>query len=54
MSTLELLKLMFDEGRISMAEVQATVVMWDYLDDTPSDFINEFKRLFSTAPERLH
>jgi hypothetical protein len=53
MSTLELLKLMLDEGRISMADIQATVVMWDYLDDHPSDFLNEFRRLFSTDPERL-
>jgi hypothetical protein len=54
MSTLELLNLMLDEGRVTMADIQATVVMWDYLDDYPSDFLGEFKRIFSIEPERLH
>jgi hypothetical protein len=53
MTALELLKLMLNEGRIRMDEVQATIVMWDYLEDYPSDFFTEFKRLFSVDPERL-
>jgi hypothetical protein len=54
LSTLELLKLMFDSNRIDLREVQGTVVMWDHLDDYPSDFFNEFKRLFGIEPERRH
>ena len=53
LSTLELLKLMLDKGRTTLDEVQATVVMWDYLDDYPADFLGEFRRLFATDPERL-
>ena len=52
MSTLELLRLMLDELRVGIADIQATVVMWDYLDDYPARFDNEFRRLFGVEPER--
>jgi predicted nuclease of predicted toxin-antitoxin system len=54
MTSLELLKLMLDEGRVSMDDIQAVVLMWQYLDDCPSKFVDEFERLFGVQPERLH
>ena len=38
--------------RVGIADIQATVVMWDYLDDYPARFDNEFHRLFGVEPER--
>lgn len=53
-STLKLLKLMLDAGRISLKEIQDTVYMWDYMDDLPGNFYSEFKRLFEVKPVLYH
>lgn len=52
LSTLELLDLMCKEQRIDMSQVQDTVYMWDYLDDLPSNFHDEFVRIFQVEPSR--
>ncbi|RPJ09543.1 MAG: DNA-binding protein [Spirochaetaceae bacterium] len=51
-STLELLKKMLDEEDIGMKNIQATVLMWDYLDDFPKNFENDFRTLFNEEPRR--
>lgn len=53
-STLQLLKLMLDAGRISLQEIQDTVYMWDYMDDLPGNFHADFKRLFKAKPVLYH
>lgn len=52
MSTIELLKLMYDEERITMEEIQNTVYMWDYMEDLPRNFYDDFKKAFDVDPER--
>jgi hypothetical protein len=51
-STLELLKLMYDEERLSLKEIQDTVYMWDYMKDLPRNFTTDFKSIFGIEPER--
>jgi hypothetical protein len=51
-STLELLKLMYDEKRISLKDIQDTVYMWDYMKDIPRNFYSDFKNIFNIEPER--
>ena len=51
-STLELLKLMYDEERITMKDIQNTVYMWDYMKDLPRNYYRDFKSIFGIEPER--
>jgi|SRR6056297_349839 len=51
-STLELLKLMNDEERVSLKEIQDTVYMWSYMQDLPRNFYSDFMNLFGIEPER--
>lgn len=51
-STLSLMKLMLEEKRISLKEIQETVYMWDYMKDIPRNFDTDFKELFGVEPER--
>jgi hypothetical protein len=50
-STIELLKLMLEEKRITLKEVQDTVYMWSYMNDLPRNFKKDFMRAFSVQPE---
>ena len=50
LTTLELLKFMLDEDAVDMSLVQSTVGYWQYDKDLPSDFRNEFLRLFGQLP----
>lgn len=52
LSTLELLKLMYDEERLSLKEIQDTVYMWDFMKDIPRNFYRDFKKIFGTEPEK--
>ncbi len=51
-STLELMKIMLDENRISIKDVQDTVYMWDYMEDLPRNFKTDFITIFGVEPER--
>ena len=51
MSTLELLKLMLDNDRITLKEIQDTVYIWDYMKDLPRNFQTDFLSLFGVEPE---
>jgi hypothetical protein len=53
-STLDLMNLMNKENRIDMNQVQDTVYMWDYMDDLPSNFHDEFLRIFKIEPIQCH
>lgn len=48
-STLELLKLMLDEGHISFEKIKEIAHYWQYLPDIPHNFEKEFFRLFGEA-----
>lgn len=50
-STLDLLKLMLNEERITMKDIQNTVYMWDYIKDLPRNFYSDFKSIFGVEPE---
>jgi len=52
MSSIELLKLMYDEKRLTLQNVKDTVYMWDYMKDIPRNFYKDFKRIFNLEPER--
>jgi len=45
-STLKLLKLMLDEGHISMEKVKEIVEYWKYMNDLPINFLNDYEILF--------
>lgn len=51
MSTLELLKLMLDNNRVTLKEIQDTVYIWDYMKDIPRNFHADFLSLFGVEPE---
>lgn len=48
--SLELLKLMLDNGRIDMEKVRQTVAYWRYNKDIPGNFRQEYKKLFGENP----
>lgn len=50
-STLELLAELVDSKGLSFEEVKNTIIGWSYFDDLPSDFHNEFVRLFGVEPQ---
>ena len=46
LSTLELLKKLLSTEVIAMKEIRDCIYMWRYFNDTPSDYLTEFKKLF--------
>jgi len=44
--TLELLKIMYDCGHVTIEQVRAIASYWQYLKDWPKDYDRDFKRLF--------
>ena len=48
--TLELMKLMMDDGHIKMGKIRQIVSYWAYQNDEPKSFRRDYKRLFSEAP----
>jgi hypothetical protein len=44
--TLELLKIMYDCGHITIKQVRTIAEYWQYLQDTPKSYRKDFKRLF--------
>ncbi len=51
-SSIELLKLMYDEKQLTLKNVQDTVYMWDYMKDIPRNFYEDFKINFNLEPEK--
>jgi len=51
-SSIELLKLMYEEKRLTLKNVQDTVYMWDYMKDIPRNFYEDFKKIFNLEPEK--
>jgi predicted nuclease of predicted toxin-antitoxin system len=50
-SSLELLKLMLDEGSIDFEKIEQVVAQWQYENDTPySNWKDEYARLFNKKP----
>jgi hypothetical protein len=50
--TLELLKLMLDNGVVTMEQIRAIASYWIYQNDTPKLYGKDFKRIFSEDPPR--
>lgn len=50
MRSLDLLKLMLDEGHIDMKKIRATVAYWRHVGDTPGQLARQYRQLFGTAP----
>jgi len=48
--TLELMKLMMDNGLVKMKQVRSIVSYWAYQNDKPKSFRKDYKRLFSEDP----
>jgi len=44
--TLELLKIMYDCGHITIKQVRTIAEYWQHLQDTPKSYRKDFKRLF--------
>jgi hypothetical protein len=53
MSTLELLDLLLKNKSITIEDIRGTTVMWEYLDDLPSQFEAEYRRLFGEEPDHI-
>jgi predicted nuclease of predicted toxin-antitoxin system len=51
-TSLEMMRLMLDEGHIDMACVRRVVAQWSYDNDTPANFAADYRRLFGEAPPR--
>ncbi|MDH4266077.1 MAG: DNA-binding protein [Deltaproteobacteria bacterium] len=52
LTTLELLKLMLDCKHIDISKVREIASYWEYLNDKPRLFAQQYKRLFNEAPPR--
>jgi predicted nucleic acid-binding protein len=50
LTTLELMKLMLDEGHIEMDTVRRVAANWRYDKDEPRNFSKDYRRLFSEPP----
>ena len=48
--TLELLKLMTDNGFITMRQIRTIASYWIYQNDTPKSYRKDFKRIFLEDP----
>jgi len=52
MKTLELMKLMLDEGHIDNSKIDAITAYWDYSKDFPKDFSTDFNSISEREPRR--
>lgn len=50
MTTLELMRLMFDEDHVTMEKVRQLVAQWACDRDTPANFQRDYLKLFGEAP----
>ena len=50
--TLELLKLMHNNGFLTMKQIRAIAAYWVYQNDMPKSYRKDFKRIFSEEPPR--
>ncbi len=50
MKTLELMRLMFDCGYINIEKVRQIVAYWEYLNDKPGGFRNDYISIFGEKP----
>jgi len=50
MRSLDLLKLMLDEGHVDVGKIRATVAYWRHIGDTPGQLDARYRRLFGTKP----
>lgn len=50
MRSLDLLKLMLDEGHIDLRKIRATVAYWRHIGDTPGQLASRYRKLFGTDP----
>lgn len=50
MNSLELLKLMVEQHHIDMSKVRSIVAYWRYVNDTPGQLIQHYRRLFGVNP----
>jgi len=48
--TLELLKLMMDNGFVTMKQIRSIASYWTYQNDTPKLYRKDFKRIFAEDP----
>ena len=48
--TLELLKLMMDNGLVAIEQIRSIVSYWTYQKDTPRSYRKDFKRIFAEEP----
>lgn len=51
-NSLELMRLMLDEGHIDMDKVELVVAQWEYDGDKPADFRNRYIKLFGRPPPK--
>jgi len=51
-NSLEVMKLMLDEGRVDLDLVRRVVSQWIYDRDTPADYRRDYRRLFGEAPPK--
>lgn len=49
LSTLELLKIMFDSGHTSLATINGLCDYWRYISDMPSNFQSDYQRFFGES-----
>ncbi len=51
--TLELMKIMMDSNFIDMDDIKKIVEYWDYIDDLPANYKEDYNNLFNEAPPIL-
>lgn len=51
-TSLEVMRLMMDHGRIDIEKVRQVVSQWNYDRDIPANFDGDFRRLFGEAPTK--
>jgi hypothetical protein len=51
-SSLELMRLMLDEGHINMDKVEQVVAQWEYDEDKPANFRNSYIKQFGRTPPK--
>ena len=50
--TLEILKLMLDNGFVTMGQIRAIASYWSYQNDTPKSYRKDFERIFLEDPPK--
>ena len=50
--TLEVMKLMHNNGLLAMKQIRSIASYWIYQNDTPKSYRKDFKRIFSEEPPR--